>query len=85
MNLAKISANGQITVPVEIRRLLGLKSVDKVLFFQKQDGEIVVINVFSQAIHKIQATFSRAAEAMGGYNEDDIQALVNEVRHRKEI
>ena len=28
MNLAKISANGQITVPVEIRRLLGLKSGD---------------------------------------------------------
>ncbi len=33
MNLAKISANGQITVPVEIRRLLGLKSGDKILFY----------------------------------------------------
>ncbi len=30
MNLAKISANGQITVPVEIRRLLGLKSGDDI-------------------------------------------------------
>ena len=35
MNLAKISANGQITVPVEIRRQLGLKSGDKILFLQK--------------------------------------------------
>ena len=33
MNLAKISANGQITVPVEIRRQLGLKSGDKIRFF----------------------------------------------------
>ncbi len=35
MNLAKISANGQITVPVETRRLLGLKPGDKILFYQK--------------------------------------------------
>ena len=28
MNLAKISSNGQITVPVEIRRRLGLKAGD---------------------------------------------------------
>ena len=34
MNLAKISFNGEITVPAVIRRLLGLKSGDKVLFFQ---------------------------------------------------
>ena len=33
MNFAKISSNGQSTVPVEIRRLLGLKSGDKILFF----------------------------------------------------
>ena len=32
MNLAKISSNGQITVPAETRRLLGLKSGDAVLF-----------------------------------------------------
>jgi toxin-antitoxin system, antitoxin component, abrB famil len=32
MNLAKISANGQITIPIEIRKHLGLKSGDKILF-----------------------------------------------------
>lgn len=36
MNLAKISANGQITLPMEIRRLLGLKSGDKILFYPNQ-------------------------------------------------
>ena len=39
MNLAKVPANGQITVPLEIQQLLCLKSGDKILFFQKQDGE----------------------------------------------
>lgn len=84
MNLAKISANGQITVPVEIRRLLGLKSGDKILFFQKQDGEVVISNASTQAIHKAQAAFTGAAEAMGITNEDDIQELVDEVRYRKD-
>ena len=72
MNLAKISSNGQITVPVEIRRLLGLKSGDKVLFFQNNNGEIVINNA--------QAAFEGAAEKMGVSNEDDVQALVDEMR-----
>lgn len=84
MNLAKISANGQITVPIEIRRLLGLKSGDKLLFYQKKDGEIVVSNASSEAIRKAQAAFTGAAEAMNLSDEDDIQALVNEIRYRKE-
>lgn len=83
MNLAKISANGQITVPIEIRRLLGLKSGDKILFFQKKDGEVVISNASTQAIRKAQSAFSGAAEAMGITSEEDIQALVNEVRYGK--
>ena len=85
MNLAKVSANGQITVPIEIRRLLGLKSGDKILFFQKQDGEIVVSNASAAAIRKAQSAFVGAAGAMGIDSEDDIQALVDEVRYGKEI
>lgn len=83
MNLAKISANGQITVPVEIRRKLGLKSGDKILFLQNQDGEIVLSNASAAAVRKAQIAFSGAAEVMGVSGEDDIQALVDEVRHGK--
>lgn len=83
MNLAKISANGQITVPVEIRRLLGLKSGDKILFFQKQNGEVVMSNASAQALRRAQTSFAGAAEEMGLTSEDDVQALVDEVRHRK--
>lgn len=84
MNLAKISANGQITVPIEIRRLLGLKSGDKIMFYQKQDGEVVLSNASAQAICKAQSAFSGAAEAMGISSEEDVQALVDEVRYGKE-
>ena len=80
MNLAKISANGQITVPVEIRRLLDLKSGDKILFFQNPNGEVVINNASSQAIYKTQKAFAGVAEQMGVYNEEDVQALVDEIR-----
>ncbi len=84
MNLAKVSANGQITVPVEIRRLLGLKSGDKILFFQKQDGEVVVSNASAQAIRRAQAAFAGAADTMGISSEEDVQALVDEIRYGKD-
>lgn len=85
MNLAKISANGQITVPIEIRQLLGLKTGDKILFFQNSRGEIVINNASSQAIYKAQEAFLGVAEELGVYNEDDVQELVNEVRYGKDI
>ena len=84
MNLAKLSANGQITVPAEIRRLLGLKSGDKILFFQNQGGEVDLSNASATAIRKAQAAFAGLAEELGVANEDDVQALVDEVRYGKE-
>lgn len=47
MNLAKVSANGQITLPIDIRKILGVGSGDKVLFVQNSNGEIVVSNAAS--------------------------------------
>ena len=84
MNLAKVSANGQITLPIEIRRMLGLKTGDKVLFFQNANGEIVINNASAQAIYKAQKSFEGLAEDIGVYNDDDVQALVNEVRYGKD-
>jgi len=42
MNLARVSTNGQITVPAEIRRALNIRSGDKVLFMQNTNGEIII-------------------------------------------
>lgn len=64
MNLAKISANGQITVPAEIRRKLGLKAGDKILFLQNQNGEIVISNASVTAFRKAQVAFAGVAEKM---------------------
>lgn len=81
MNLAKLSSNGQITVPAEIRRLLQLKSGDKILFLQNANGEVVISNASTQAIYKAQRAFQGAAEQMGVETEEDVQALVDQVRY----
>lgn len=83
MNLANISANGQVIVPVKICRLLGLKSSDKILFFQKQNGEVVISNTSTQAIRKAQSAFADATEVMGITSKDDVQELVDEIRHKR--
>lgn len=57
--------------------------MDKVLFFHKQDGEIVLSNASATAIRKAQSAFVGAAEDMSVFSEEDVQALVDEVRHEK--
>lgn len=58
MNLSKVSANGQLTLPAEIRRLLGVKSGDKVLFIQKEGGDVVISN--ASAISNIATGLAEA-------------------------
>jgi AbrB family looped-hinge helix DNA binding protein len=81
MNLAKISANGQITVPVEIRKKLNLKEGDKILFFERNDGEVVINNASANAIINAQKAFEGAAKGFGAKSEDDVQRLVDKVRY----
>jgi len=58
MNLAKMSTNGQITVPVEIRRMLNVTAEDKIVFMQNDNGEIVIqkLNVASMKKSKVLAS-----------------------------
>ena len=80
MNLAKISANGQITVPAEIRKLLQVKSGDKLLFLQNESGDIVVRNASEIAILEAQKAFEGAAKELGLETEEAVQRVVDEMR-----
>jgi AbrB family looped-hinge helix DNA binding protein len=83
MNLARVSANGQITVPVEIRRALKLKDGDKILFLKRDNGEYSIGNASALALQDAQKAFSGVAETLGNPTEDDIQSLVDDVRSKK--
>ena len=83
MNLAKVSANGQVTVPVEVRRKLNLKEGDKILFFERGNGEVVIDNASATAIINAQRAFEEAAKDFGLNSEEDVQRLIDEERYRE--
>jgi len=82
MELAKITSKGQITIPVNIRRKLGVKEGDKVLFVE-EGGKIYILNASMEALKEAQAAFAGEAERAGLKNEDDIVAMVKEIRQEK--
>lgn len=75
MNLARVSSNGQITVPVEIRRKLSIKEGDKIMFFEK-NGEIVLKNSSLLAIREAQTALADI-----DVSEDEILKDVMELRY----
>lgn len=82
MELAKITSKGQITIPVSIRSKLGVKKGDKVLFIE-EDGRIYILNSSMEALREAQAAFSGEADGAGLKSEEDVVALINELRREK--
>jgi AbrB family looped-hinge helix DNA binding protein len=79
MELAKITSKGQITLPPELRRKLNLREGSKVAFIEGQGGYLVV-NPLLLAIEDAQKAFAGEAERLGLKDDEDVVALVKEVR-----
>ena len=79
MELAKLTSKGQITIPIEIRRKLGVKTGDKVLFIEDGD-KVVIINATLAALKEAQKAFEGEAERAGINNEEDIARMIKEMR-----
>ena len=78
MNLARVSSNGQVTVPVEIRRKLNIKEGDKILFLENAKGEIVLQNSSRVAIREAQAALRDVSSS-----EEEILQDIMELRYSK--
>ncbi len=79
MELAKITTRGQITIPAEIRRRLGVKDGDKVIFVE-ENGRIIMENAAMIALKSAQAAFAGEAERLGLKSEQDVVDMVKKVR-----
>jgi len=82
MELAKITTKGQITIPVQIRRLLNLKDGDKVVFM-KDGNKVIMENSTKLAIKEAQTSFAGLAEELGLKTDEDVINLCREVRKEK--
>ncbi len=79
MELAKITSKGQITIPIEIRKKLGLKDGDKVLFLE-EGNKVVMVNPTLLALKEAQEAFEGEAEKAGIKDEQDIVDLIKQIR-----
>lgn len=79
MELAKVTSKGQITIPVAIRKLLGVKDGDKVLFVQ-EGSKVVMMNASVNALMEAQKAFQGIAEELGLKDEQDVVDMVKEIR-----
>ena len=82
MELAKITSKGQVTIPVEIRRKLGVREGDKLLFVEEA-GKVYILNSSMEALKEAQTAFAGEAERAGLKNEDDVVAMMKEFRRER--
>ena len=82
MELAKVTTKGQITIPREVRKKLGVKAGDKVLFIEEA-GKIIIMNSSMAALKEIQNEFAGAAIKAGIKSADDVNALVKKIRKER--
>ena len=79
MELAKVTSKGQVTIPIAIRKRLGIKNGDKLLFIETSDG-VLIVNPTIMALEKIGRAFEGDAERLGLESEDDVVAMIKEIR-----
>ncbi|MDR2090032.1 MAG: AbrB/MazE/SpoVT family DNA-binding domain-containing protein [Clostridiales Family XIII bacterium] len=78
-DVSRVTAKGQVTIPVEMRRKLGIKEGDKVVFME-QAGNIVIANAAMVALKEVQEAFTGEAERLGLRDEQDVVKLIKEIR-----
>ena len=84
MELAKVTSKGQVTIPVEIRRKLGITNGDKVLFIE-ESGRVSMMNSSMDAFREAQRAFAGEAERVGIKDDDDVMAMIKELREESVV
>ena len=80
---AKVMSKGQITIPKDIREILGISCGDRVTFVV-ENGTVRLINYAVYAMQMLQAQMTGEAENAGLTSDDAVMDLVKEVRAESE-
>jgi len=79
LDMARVSIKGQVTIPIAIRKTLGLKEGDKVVFAQQGDN-IILLNSNRLAFKEFQSGMAGEAERVGWTDEQDVVDFCQEIR-----
>lgn len=80
---AKVMAKGQVTIPKDVRKVLGLDSGSRVTFIVEQ-GVVRMVNSAVYAMQMMQSEMQGEAERSGLTSDEAVNNLVKEVRSEGE-
>lgn len=79
---AKVMTKGQVTIPKDIREILGVSSGDRITFVV-ENGSVRVVNSAIYAMQMLQAQMDGEAETASIASDEDVMNLVEEVREEE--
>lgn len=77
---AKVMAKGQVTIPKQVREILGVENGDHVTFIVS-NGEVRIVNSAVYAMRFLQDQMAGEAERNGIKTEQDVVDLVKSIRN----
>lgn len=82
--ISKGNIKRQITIPIEIRKKLGIKNGDKILFVE-ESGRVYMMNSSMDALREAQRSFAGEAERLGLKDDDDVMEMIKSLRQESVV
>lgn len=79
---AKVMAKGQVTIPKDIRKVLGVASGDRIMFVV-EGNTVRIVNSAVYAMHVLQKEMVGEAERADLSSDDEVMALVKKTRSQE--
>ena len=76
---AKVMSKGQVTIPKDIREILGVSCGDRITFIV-ENGSVRLVNSAVYAMQILQAQMADEAEKTGLTSDDAVMEMVKEIR-----
>ena len=80
---AKVMSKGQVTIPKDVREILGVSTGDRVTFIV-EGTSVRIVNSAVYAMQILQNEMAGEAERTGLTSEEDVMTLVNDLRSEEE-
>ena len=77
---AKVMAKGQVTIPKDVRKVLGVTSGDRISFIV-EGNTVRIVNSAIYAMQVLQKEMEGEAERAALSSDEDVMALVKELRN----
>ena len=83
INAARVMAKGQVTIPKDIRAILGINPGDRVTFIV-EDNTVKVVNSAIYALQRFQQQMKGEGERVGLISDEDIAAWITASRREED-